>query len=155
MSIAGQARLIERIADAADMELLSVIREEGSAYEGSMRGAFQRVLQGEEAWDVLIVSSLDRVSRSWPEWLELLEWFETHGKTLFSAEGELDMSTADGWLLGMFKIVLACYESKRLSERIRAGIEAKKAKGLPYHDTKPGPMSRKERAQGGKHPYAP
>ncbi len=123
LSLQTQVDAIKRICEARGMDLKGIVEEAGSAFDGSYRGQFQKILQGIDGWGILVAYDLSRISRSWTEWLDILSQLDAKGKRILTCQGELDTSTADGWMLAMFQIVLACYQSRKMSETIRSGLE--------------------------------
>lgn len=123
LSIETQRDAIKRLAEARELDLKGTIEESGSAWDGSYRGEFQKILLGIDGWDVLVAYDLSRISRSWNEWLDILTKLEEKGKVILTCQGELDTSSADGWMLAMFQVVLSCYQPKKMSEQIREGMK--------------------------------
>jgi site-specific DNA recombinase len=68
-------------------------------------------------WDTLMVSKLDRLSRSVRDFGDLLEWCKANGKNVVSLDGEVNTDTATGWLHVQIIMTFAEFERRRMSER--------------------------------------
>ena len=112
------------------------LRQLGEIYEAASRREFQ----------VLLVWSLDRLSRQGPRViLEIIHRLGTYGvevrsyqEAWINVSGDLrDLLLAiAGWVAQM--------ESKRISERTKAGLARRKAEGLPV-GRQPGAVDKKKR----------
>jgi DNA invertase Pin-like site-specific DNA recombinase len=78
---------------------------------------------------VLVVHALDRVGRSLPHLVKIINFFSENGLTLVSFRENIDLSTSAGRMLAGIFSVLAEYERSIISERTKAGIRAARAKG--------------------------
>lgn len=83
------------------------------------------------AGDVLLVWRLDRLGRSMLEVLNLVAELKSEGVHLVSLKDGVDTRTPIGNLMLGLMASLAEYEFTLLKERQRAGIDARKLKGLP------------------------
>lgn len=81
--------------------------------------------------DVLLVWRLDRLGRSMLEVLNLVAELKSLGVHLVSLKDGVDTRTSIGNLMLGLMASLAEYEFTLLKERQRAGISARKLKGLP------------------------
>jgi DNA invertase Pin-like site-specific DNA recombinase len=68
-------------------------------------------------WDTLIISKLDRLSRSLIDFAGLLRWCQAHGKVIVSVSESLDFGTAAGRLMAQILMMFAQFERERMSER--------------------------------------
>ena len=88
-------------------------------------------------WDYLIVQKLDRISRSVIDFANLLVWLHDNGKAIVSLDGEVDTSTATGWLHVQIVITFAEFERRRMSERQLDAKRKDRANGV-WGGGKPG-----------------
>lgn len=117
---------------------LSRLREmhpDASVVEETASGAKRRpVLEGLLAslqkGDLLIVASLDRLGRRTSEVLRLIEDLERRGVILKSIREGVDYSTIAGRLVTQILVSVAEMERGLISERTKAALAAKKAKGM-------------------------
>src|SRR5262249_5912091 len=93
----------------------------------SLRDALQLLTSGQGYG--LIVAKLDRLSRSIINAANMLEAAQTQGWQLVVLDINLDLSTAAGRMMAGQFILFAQYERKLISERPKAGLAAKKARG--------------------------
>lgn len=95
-----------------------------------------------DAWDVLVVWKLDRVSRSALDTLHLLNWAKEHGKRIVAVSDSLDSSTNMGRAWIQFAAVFAEMEREAIRERILATRVYQRLNGLwrggnPPYGTRP------------------
>lgn len=83
-------------------------------------------------WDTLMVSKLDRLSRSVLDFGGLLEWCKENRKNVVSLDGEVNTDTATGWLHVQIIMTFAEFERRRMSER-RADASRKIAANAGWH----------------------
>lgn len=95
------------------------------------RKGLERLKEKLRPEDVLLVWRLDRLGRSMIEVLNLVSLLKSKGVHLVSLKDGVDTRTAVGNLMLGLMASLAEYEFSLLKERQRAGIEARKLKGLP------------------------
>ena len=131
---------LERFADHHSYQIVQRFQLSESAWNGGKDGGeYQRALRTalDDAWQgkfsVLIVWALDRITREGAEGaLRILRQFRERGCTVVSVK--------ESWLTGSPEVqdVLVAFagwmaeqESRRRSERIRAGLERRKSLGLP------------------------
>jgi len=82
-----------------------------------------------DADDTLVVYKLDRVARSLPHLIEIMENLKRRGIDFLSVTEAIDTNTSSGRL--MFHVVAAIAEFERdlIRERTQAGLDAARAKG--------------------------
>jgi DNA invertase Pin-like site-specific DNA recombinase len=80
--------------------------------------------------DTLLVWRLDRLGRSMPHLVSLIEELKTKGIGFKSiCDGAIDTTTASGELIFNIFSSLAQFERRLIQERTRAGLEAARARG--------------------------
>lgn len=82
-----------------------------------------------QSGDTLIVWKLDRLGRSLPELLWLVERLRERGIGLRSLTEVIDTTTAQGELVFSLFAALAQFERALIVERINAGLEAARSRG--------------------------
>lgn len=80
--------------------------------------------------DLLVVSKLDRVSRSVIDFCGLTERAEREGWQLRIMDLGLDMTTPHGRMASQMLAVFAEFERRMISQRTRDGLRVKKAQGV-------------------------
>jgi DNA invertase Pin-like site-specific DNA recombinase len=93
-----------------------------------LEAAFAAVASGEA--DGLIVSKLDRLSRSVRDFAEILARFQRNGWALVVMDLGLDTSTIMGAAMAQMVSVFSGLERKRIAERTREALAVKKASGV-------------------------
>jgi site-specific DNA recombinase len=83
-----------------------------------------------DQWDVLVVSRLDRLSRSVLGYADLLRWCEDNGKAIAVVTENFDLTTAVGRATAMIIIVFAQLMREQTAENRRAAQAALRAQML-------------------------
>lgn len=79
--------------------------------------------------DGLVVAKLDRLSRSIVNAANIIEAAQAQGWSLVVLDLGVDLTTAAGRMVAMNLVNFAQYERELISERTRAGLAAKRARG--------------------------
>jgi DNA invertase Pin-like site-specific DNA recombinase len=93
-----------------------------------LEAAFAAVASGQA--DGLIVSKLDRLSRSVRDFSEILARFQRNGWALVVMDLGIDTSTIMGAAMAQMVSVFSELERKRIAERTREALAVKKASGV-------------------------
>jgi DNA invertase Pin-like site-specific DNA recombinase len=94
------------------------------------RPGLEACLAALQAGDVLLVWRLDRLGRSMPHLVTLIEQFKERGIGFRSiCDGAIDTTTASGELIFDIFSALAQFEQRLIQERTRAGLSAARARG--------------------------
>ena len=93
-----------------------------------LEAAFAAVANGEA--DGLIVSKLDRLSRSVGDFSNILSRFQRHGWALVVMDLGVDTSTIMGAAMAQMVSVFSELERKRIGERTKEALAVKKAQGV-------------------------
>jgi DNA invertase Pin-like site-specific DNA recombinase len=115
-------------------QLVELIADEGESGKTLERPGLQRALHliATGKADVLLVTKLDRLSRSVIDFSVLLEWF-THEveARLVALDVDVDTSTAAGLMMARILSVVAEWERDVIAERTRSSLAALRARGKP------------------------
>ena len=79
--------------------------------------------------DLVVVVTLDRLSRSLRDMLDIVETIRKSGANFISINEKIDSSSPSGRLMFHVFGVIAEFERERIRERVREGISAARAKG--------------------------
>lgn len=82
-----------------------------------------------EPWDGLMVTKLDRLTRSLQDLLAIVNWLEKRKKTLISVSESIDLKTAQGRMFVKMLGIFAEFERDRMSERRAEAFDTLKANG--------------------------
>src|ERR1700676_1043319 len=95
------------------------------------RPELQRLLEQLRKGDVLIVSRLDRLSRSLRDLLMIMERIKVAEAGFRSLTEAIDTTTAPGRMMMQMVGVFAEFERAILRERTKAGLDAARKRGCP------------------------
>ncbi len=131
LGLADQRRLIAQEAERRGWPAIEYVTDEGfSAKTLARPGIFDalgRLQRGEAS--VLVVSKLDRLSRSLLDLAGLMDRAKREGWRLVVLDLALDTTTASGGLMANVMASFAEYERRLISDRTSAALQAKKAQG--------------------------
>jgi DNA invertase Pin-like site-specific DNA recombinase len=125
-----QRQAIERTCQGLGLELVEVVREresrDGNALErAGVSYLIERLAAGDAT--CLVVSGLDRLSRSVSELGTLVQWLERSNVRLVAVELDLDTLSPGGRAAARALASVGGWERERLSERTRKGLAAARA----------------------------
>jgi DNA invertase Pin-like site-specific DNA recombinase len=126
-----QERAISRIAERFGLELVDVVRDrEPKAGKALDRAGLSYLIDRLAAGDAtcVVVSSLDRLSRSVAELGDIVQWLEENEVRLIAIELALDTASASGRSTARALASVAGWERERLLGRTRKGLAAARAK---------------------------
>ena len=127
----AQRQAIERSCERHGCELVELVADrepkDGKAFDRpGLSHALQRIAAGDAS--CLIVSGLERLSRSVAELGTLVHWLEENGIRLVAVDIDLDTASPAGRGTARALASVAKIEHDRLSERTRKGLAAARAK---------------------------
>jgi putative DNA-invertase from lambdoid prophage Rac len=131
-----QATELLAYADRAGFEVIGTFTEvvSGAKTERRDRPARAKVLDlaRQKEIDAILVTELTRWGRSTQDLVASFNDLQAWGVSLIALNGlQLDMRTAQGKLIATLMASLAEFERDLIRERIRSGIAAAKARGVP------------------------
>jgi DNA invertase Pin-like site-specific DNA recombinase len=133
LGLDAQEHAITIACDRGGWTIGEVVRDEGQTGANLQRPGLRRALRaisrGEA--DGLIVSRLDRLTRSLGDFGALMQWFQDSDAVFVSLQPELDMSTAAGRLVANVYASVVEWERGVISERTTAALAALRARGRP------------------------
>ncbi|MCU1692985.1 MAG: Resolvase, N-terminal domain [Frankiales bacterium] len=134
LGLDAQESTLRAEAERRGWDVVGVHREEGASGKDMARPELQAALSGLVAGsaDVLVVSKLDRLTRSLPHLCDLLDWAGRHGVALVALDLGLDMTTSTGKLVAQVMGAVAEWERVRIGERTREAAAASRAQGKQW-----------------------
>lgn len=106
------------------------------------RKDFVRALEENNKEDVIIINKLDRLTRNFKS----IAWFEDYLNNsnikLIALDHQPDLKTATGRLVFRQLLLIACFETEQVKERMKPKIEKRKAEGR-YLGRKKGAKNKK------------
>ena len=138
VSLEAQQAKIEAWCLANDDELVNVYTDSGIS--GKAMANREKLLQALDAVGqgiALVTHSMSRISRSTRDMLALADKLEKRGADLVSLTEKIDTTTAAGKMIFRMLAVLNEFERDQVSERTKAALAHKRAKGerigtVPY-----------------------
>jgi DNA invertase Pin-like site-specific DNA recombinase/peptidoglycan hydrolase-like protein with peptidoglycan-binding domain len=129
-SLDAQASAIEELCRKRGWELLHVVRDvENGHAKGldrpGLQYALDRVAEGEAS--CLIVSELERLSRSAADLGQIVEWLVQRDCRLMAIDVRLDTGSPAGQLTARTLIAVGEWEGRRIGEQTRKGLAAARA----------------------------
>ncbi|WP_163583312.1 recombinase family protein [Gracilibacillus saliphilus] len=124
-SISAQKRQLTSYCESQGWDVVGFYVEEGKSAKDTNRPELQRMLKHIEDGliDCVLVSKLDRLTRSVLDLYELLQKFEDNDCKFKSATEVYDTTSAIGRMFITLVASFAQFERERLSERVSMGME--------------------------------
>jgi DNA invertase Pin-like site-specific DNA recombinase len=119
-----------RLAARARGWRVTAIHQDVLSGKDTNRPGLQAALAQLGPGDVLVVAKLDRLTRSVADFGRLLEQSQKAGWSLCALDLGVDTSTPAGELVASVMAAVAQWERRAISERTKAGLEARRAQGV-------------------------
>jgi DNA invertase Pin-like site-specific DNA recombinase len=129
--LAAQQRAIRRAAERLGLELVDVVRDrEPKAGKALDRAGLSYLIERLAAGDArcIVVSGLERLSRSVAELGTIVQWLEKNEVRLVAVDLSLDTASASGRSTARALASVAGWERERMLDRTRKGLAAARAK---------------------------
>lgn len=131
LGLADQRAAIDRAAESRQWCDLTYVSDEGFSAKNLVRPGIAEALRqlgcGEAG--VLVVSKLDRLSRSLLDFAQLMETAKRQGWELVVLDLAIDTSTPSGALMANVMASFAEYERQLIGQRTSAALQVKKSQG--------------------------
>jgi DNA invertase Pin-like site-specific DNA recombinase/peptidoglycan hydrolase-like protein with peptidoglycan-binding domain len=130
-SLDTQASAIEELCRKRGWELLHVVRDVENGHpkgleRPGLQYALDRLAEGEAS--CLIVSELERLSRSAADLGQIVEWLVKRDQRLVAIDVRLDTASPSGQLTARTLMSVGEWESRRIGEQTRKGLAAARAR---------------------------
>lgn len=139
LSLSHQAGKINGMANLQDWTLLEIIEDGGVSAKDLNRDGIQEILRLVRARriDGVIVSKLDRLTRSVRDLIDILKLFERYGVSVISTSENLDTGSAAGrFFIGLLALVSE-WERETIGERTSNAMQQLKQEGRRYSGLPP------------------
>ena len=130
-SLESQAEAIDRLCESRGWELLHVVRDVENGHPKGLERpgllyALERIAEGEAS--CLVVSELERLSRSAADLGRIVEWIEERDGRLVAIDLRLDTGSAQGRLTARTLVAVGEWEGRRIADQTRKGLAAARAR---------------------------
>lgn len=132
LGLEAQAESIRGECERRGWDLLEIVTEDGGASgKSTNRAALQATMirMDRRAAEVLMVSKIDRLSRSLVQGATVMDRAKRKGWAVVETATGVDMTTAAGQMVAQMMLVTAEYERRLISDRTRDALAAKKRGG--------------------------
>lgn len=127
--VSSQGQNLSRQREAMKGFEIDKVFEEKASAKNNQRPVLQEMLSWLREGDTLIIHSIDRISRSTKDLLEIVEILEEKGVQLISIKESIDTKTHVGKFFITIVGAIAEFEYSTIKERQMEGIEVAKKKG--------------------------
>ena len=130
----AQRGSILRACEYKGLAVHGIIADEGYSAKTMKRPGLEKCLHMVRSGEVdgLVVTKLDRLSRSIRDFSEIMAASQKEGWRLIVLEPEIDFSTPFGKLLANILASFAGFERDMISMRTREGMQEKKRQGVKF-----------------------
>jgi DNA invertase Pin-like site-specific DNA recombinase len=127
----NQAEAIHRFCERRGWELLHVVRDVENGHPKGLERpgllyALERIAKGEAS--CLVVSELERLSRSAADLGRIVEWVDERDARLVAIDLRLDTGSAQGRLTARTLVAVGEWEGRRIADQTRKGLAAARAR---------------------------
>ena len=132
LGLEAQRDAIRAECDRQGWQLVDIYEDVASGGSTRKRPELARALQAvatQEA-DVLVVSKLDRLTRSMLDFAQIMEQARKEGWALVVIDLAVDMTTPNGALIAGIMSVLAEWERQIISERTKSALAVARKRGV-------------------------
>lgn len=128
----AQRAAIQSAAAEHGWEVVSVIEDAGCSAKTTRRPGLQKALEALSAGqaDVLVVSKLDRLSRSLLDFAAIMDLAQRQGWACIALDTPADPTTPMGEAMVSIMATFAQLERRLIGQRTRDGLAAKRAEGV-------------------------
>lgn len=130
-TIANQVEKIRSYCDLHDHELIEVFSDHGLSAKNADRPGLRRAIKASTSngVDGLVITKLDRLSRSVRDWSEICDLFNRREKALLSVFDHIDTSTAKGRMVINLFATIAQWEREEIAERTKTSMDYLRRQG--------------------------
>jgi DNA invertase Pin-like site-specific DNA recombinase len=129
-SLEIQAQRIQSLCERRGWELLHIVRDVENGHPKGLERpgllyALERIAEGEAS--CLVVSELERLSRSAADLGRIVEWIDEREARLIAIDLRLDTGSAQGRLTARVLSEVGEWEGRRIADQTRKGLAAARA----------------------------
>jgi DNA invertase Pin-like site-specific DNA recombinase len=128
-SLEAQRERLTAYCESQGWEITEIYIDDGFSGRDTRRPAYQRMMEQNERWDMILVMKMDRIHRNSKNFMIMMENLEKLGKKFMSMNESLDTSTAVGRFVVDIIQRIAQLESEQIGERTYMGMAQKAESG--------------------------
>lgn len=138
-SLDAQKEKLEKLCETNGYIIYKIYSDEGRSGKNTKRKAYQEMMDDmrEGKFDKIIVTKLDRISRSLIDLEELIQDLQKHNCSFETASEKIDLDSSIGVMFVRLLGIFAQFERERITERINDAFEEMVAQGKPISGTQP------------------
>ena len=138
-SLDAQKERLEKLCETNGYIIYKIYSDEGKSAKNTKRTAYQEMMEDmrEGKFDKIIVTKLDRISRSLIDLEELIQDLQKHNCSFETASEKIDLDSSIGVMFVRLLGIFAQFERERISERINDTFEEMVAQGRPITGSQP------------------
>lgn len=131
-SLAAQADKIRSYCGLYGISLVDIIEDAGQSAKTLGRPGLQQVLSMLDAQDIdgIVISKLDRLTRSVRDWAALIERYFGGKAFLLSVDDKIDTATAAGRVVINLLICISQWERETIGERTATALRHRQRQGI-------------------------
>ena len=138
-SLEAQKERLEKLCETNGYIIYKVYSDEGKSAKNTKRTAYQEMMEDmrQGKFDKIIVTKLDRISRSLIDLEELIQDLQKNGCSFETASEKIDLDSSIGVMFVRLLGIFAQFERERIAERINDTFEEMVAQGKAITGTQP------------------
>ena len=124
-SLDAQKERLEKLCETNGYVIYKIYADEGKSGKNTKRPAYQEMLEDmrQGKFDKIIVTKLDRISRSLIDLEELIQELQKHNCSFETASEKIDLDSSIGVMFVRLLGIFAQFERERITERINDTFE--------------------------------
>lgn len=119
-SLSSQQEKLIKLCETNGYVVYKIYADEGKSGKNTKRPAYQKMMEDmrQGKFDKIIVTKLDRISRSLIDLEELIQELQKHGCSFETASEKIDLDSSIGVMFVRLLGIFAQFERERIAERI-------------------------------------
>ena len=138
-SLEAQKERLEKLCETNGYIIYKVYSDEGKSAKNTKREAYQEMMEDmrQGKFDKIVVTKLDRISRSLIDLEELIQDLQKNGCSFETASEKIDLDSSIGVMFVRLLGIFAQFERERITERINDTFEEMVVQGRAISGCQP------------------